>query len=141
MCGSGWSFPLSHSAKMRASRSRIATGSAAVKTADTGLARWASGLLFLAVIFLPAFLVLVAALPFWEMLRHRPGVRSALAGINAGVVGLLLAALYDPVWTSTIHGRADFAVALAAFGLLVVARLSPILVVVLAAGAGWLLFA
>jgi chromate transporter len=109
--------------------------------ADTGLPRWASGLVFLGVIFLPAFLILVSALPFWDMLRHRPGVRSAMAGVNAGVVGLLLAALYDPVWTSAIHGRADFAVALAAFGLLVVARLSPILVVALSAAAGWMLFA
>lgn len=109
--------------------------------ADTGLPRWASGLLFLLVIFLPAFLILVAALPFWELLRHRRAVQSAMAGINAGVVGLLLAALYDPVWTSAIHGRIDFAVALAAFGLLLVARLSPIAVVALSAAAGWFLFA
>jgi chromate transporter len=109
--------------------------------ADTGFPRWASGLLYLLVIFLPAFLILVAALPFWELLRSRQGVRSAMAGINAGVVGLLLAALYDPVWTSAIHSRADFAVALAAFGLLAVARCSPILVVALSAAAGWLLFA
>ena len=62
-----------------------------------------------------------------------------MAGVNAAVVGVLLAALYDPVWTSAIHSRADFGLALAAFGLLVHARLSPVVVVVLAAIAGWML--
>jgi chromate transporter len=103
------------------------------------LARWAAGLLFLVVIFVPAFLLLVGALPFWDALRQRDGVRSAMAGINAGVVGVLLSALYDPVWTSAIHGRAEFGIALAAFGLLVYARLSPVFVVALGAVAGWLL--
>jgi chromate transporter len=108
--------------------------------ADLGVARWLGGLAMLAVIFLPALLILVAALPFWEALRRRPGVRTAIAGVNASVVGLLLAALYDPVWTSAIHGRKDFAVALAAFGLLAYARWSPLLVVLLSAAVGWLLF-
>jgi len=100
------------------------------------LSGWQGGLAMLLVIFLPAFLLVVAALPFWEALRHRAGVQSAMAGVNAAVVGILLAALYDPVWTSAIGSRADFAVALAAFALLVVARLSPVLVVLLAAAAG-----
>lgn len=98
---------------------------------------WTGGLLLLVVVFLPAFLLVVGALPFWDVLRQRDAVQSALAGVNAAVVGILLAALYDPVWTSAIRGRADFAVALAAFGLLVVARVSPLVVVLLAAGAGW----
>ena len=97
---------------------------------------WAGGLLFLAVIFVPAFLLVVGALPFWDALRERDDLRAALAGINAAVVGLLLAALYDPVWTSAIHSRADFALALAAFGLLVVGRVSPVIVVACAAIAG-----
>ncbi|WP_235510637.1 chromate transporter, partial [Acidovorax sp. Root70] len=63
----------------------------------------------------------------------------AMAGVNAAVVGVLAAALYDPVWTSAIHSRADFGLALAAFGLLVYGRQSPVLVVALAAMAGWLL--
>ena len=88
-------------------------------------------------IFLPACLVLVAALPFWESLRHRAGIQTAMAGINAGVVGILLSALYDPVWTSAIHGRGDFGLALAAFMLLVHGRVPPALVVVLAGVAGW----
>lgn len=100
---------------------------------------WAGGLALLAAIFLPAFLLVVGALPFWESLRQRAGVQSTMAGVNAAVVGVLGAALYDPVWTSAIHSRADFGLALAAFGLLVYARLSPVLVVMLAALAGWLL--
>ena len=101
------------------------------------LGGWAGGLLLLGLIFLPAFLLVAGALPFWELLRQRAGVQRAMAGINAAVVGLLAAALYDPVWTSAIHSRADFALALAAFALLVVARLSPLWVVALTALAGW----
>ncbi|MCJ9709681.1 chromate transporter, partial [Bordetella hinzii] len=89
--------------------------------------------------FLPAFLLVAGALPFWEALRQRAAIQRAMAGINAAVVGVLAAALYDPVWTSAILGRADFGLALAAFGLLVYGRLSPLLVVVLTAlGGGWL---
>ncbi len=107
--------------------------------ADWPLHGWRGGLALLVTIFVPAFLVLIGALPFWERLRHRAGVQAAMAGINAGVVGILLAALYDPVWTSAIHGRADFALALAAFGLLVYGRVAPVLVVALAAAAGQVL--
>jgi len=103
------------------------------------LTGWAGGLALLLVVFLPAFLLLVAALPFWDTLRQRAAVQSALAGINAGVVGILLAALYDPVWISAIHGRAEFGIALAAFALLMHTRLSPVLVVALSALAGWVL--
>jgi len=100
---------------------------------------WAGGLALLLAIFLPALLLVAGALPYWELLRQRPGAQRAMAGTNAAVVGILLAALYDPVWTSAIHSRTDFGLALAAFGLLVLARLSPFWVVVLAAAAGWLL--
>lgn len=103
------------------------------------LGGWAGGLALLAVIFLPAILVLVGALPFWESLRHRKDLQASIAGINAGVVGILLAALYDPVWTSAIHDRWDVAMALVAFGLLVLARTPPILVVLLAAMTAWAL--
>lgn len=102
---------------------------------------WFGGLLLLTVIFVPAFLLVLGALPFWELLRQRDGVQRALAGINAAVVGILGAALYDPVWTSAVHTRSDFALALAAFGLLVYGRQSPVVVVPLAALAGWLLAA
>lgn len=103
-------------------------------------APWVGGLAMLVVIFVPAFLLVVGALPFWDALRQRDAVQSAMAGVNAAVVGILLAALYDPVWTSAIHSRPDFAIALAAFALLVYARVSPLLVVLLAAGAGWATF-
>ncbi|WP_418953558.1 chromate efflux transporter [Zeimonas sediminis] len=100
---------------------------------------WRGGLAMLVAIFVPAFLLVVGALPFWEAMRRRPGIQSTMAGINAGVVGILLAALYDPVWTSAIRSREDFALALAAFGLLVWAKASPLLVVALAAAGGWLI--
>ncbi|MGB3740470.1 MAG: chromate efflux transporter [Castellaniella sp.] len=98
---------------------------------------WVGGLALLGTIFLPAFLMLVGALPFWEGLRHRAGVQTAMAGINAGVVGMLVSALYDPVWTSTIHNKADFGLALLSFGLLTVGRVPPVLVVLLAGLGGW----
>jgi chromate transporter len=99
---------------------------------------WAGGLALLLAIFIPAFLLVVGALPYWETLRQRDSVQRAMAGVNAAVVGILAAALYDPVWTSAIHSRADFGLALAAFGLLVHARISPVFVVALAAITGWM---
>lgn len=77
---------------------------ASMHSAPTG---WVGGLLALAAIFTPAFLLVAGALPFWESLRARPGVRAALMGVNAAVVGLLLAALWDPVVTSGIRGVGD----------------------------------
>ena len=99
---------------------------------------WLGAAWALVAVFLPSFLLIVGALPFWERLRARRGFQSALAGINAAVVGLLLAALYDPVWTSAINGPADFGLALLALGLLMFWRLPPWLVVLIAAlgGAG-----
>src|SRR4029077_20731694 len=94
---------------------------------------WAGGLLCLVAIFLPSFLLLIGALPFWDSLRRRPAVQSALRGVNAAVVGLLLAALYQPVWTSAILGPADFAIAIVAFLLLALWAVPPWLVVILGA--------
>lgn len=108
-------------------------------TMPSPLGGWTGGLFLLVALFLPGFLLVTGALPFWEALRRRTGMRQALAGINAAVVGLLGAALYDPVWTSAIHGRADFALALAAFGLLQFGKVSPVIVVALTAAGGWLL--
>jgi chromate transporter len=92
--------------------------------------------LALVAIFLPAFLMTVGALPFWSLLRSRPAFQAALRGINAAVVGLLLAALYHPVWASAIHAPADFVLALFAFGLLALWKWPPWLVVVLTALGG-----
>lgn len=97
---------------------------------------WAGGLICLAAIYLPSFLLLIAALPFWDTLRHRARVQSALKGINATVVGILLGALYTPVWTSAIFAPADFGLGVLAFLLLVFWQTPPWLVVILgAAGA------
>ena len=102
---------------------------------------WIGAVLCLAAIFLPSGLLVLGVLPFWENLRRRPAAQVALRGANAAVVGLLLAALYQPIWTSTVHGTADFTLALAAYGLLVFWRCPPWLVVALAAGAGQMLLA
>lgn len=89
-------------------------------------------------IFLPAFLLVIGVMPFWDSLRRRTGFRAALLGINAGVVGILLAALYNPVWTSAVRTPHDFALAAAAFALLTLWRAPPWVVVVfcVAGGAG-----
>ncbi len=100
---------------------------------------WQGALICLIAIFLPSFLLTVGALPFWEDLRRLKQIRSALAGVNAVVVGLLLAALYNPVWTSAIKGPVDFGLALAAFTLLAFWKWPPWLVVILTAAGGWLL--
>ena len=96
-------------------------------------------LVCLVAVFAPSFLLVVGALPFWGALRHHPLARRALTGVNAAVVGLLLAALYDPVWTGAILGPLDFVLALAAFTLLVFWKLPPWLVVILTAMGGWAL--
>jgi chromate transporter len=100
---------------------------------------WIGGALCLLAIFAPSFLLVVGALPFWDGLRRYARMQSALRGINAAVVGLLLAALYDPVWTSAIRGHGDFGLALAAFAALVFWKVPPWLVVLAAALGGWAL--
>ena len=107
--------------------------------AGHGTGGWLGAAVCLVAIFVPAFLLVAGALPFWDRLRHNARARAALAGVNAAVVGLLLAALYHPVWTSAIHAPADLALALAAFAALVWARVPPWLVVPLCGAAGWLL--
>ena len=97
---------------------------------------WVGGAYALAAIFLPSFLLLVGVLPLWRRLRTDDRFRAALAGINAAVVGLLLAALYDPVWVSAIHRPADLALALAAFAMLAWWKAPPWLVVLIGAAAG-----
>jgi len=99
---------------------------AAMNVAPSG---WWGGLLCLAAIFAPSFLLVLGALPFWKLLRHDTRARKALFGINAAVVGLLLAALYTPVWTSAIHAPRDFGLALLALVALMFWKLPPWLVV------------
>ena len=97
---------------------------------------WAGAMLALVAIFLPSFLLIAGALPFWDILRSVPVFQSALKGINAAVVGLLLTALYKPVWTSAIYLPADFGLGLIAFGLLMFWKFPPWLVVILTAAGG-----
>ncbi len=97
----------------------------------SALPAWFNGLLWTLLIFLPGTLLLLAALPFWQSLRQHLGWQRALTGLNAGVVGLLLAALYDPVWTGAIHGLLDVALAALALALLLRTRWSPVLIALL----------
>src|SRR5262245_5680983 len=97
---------------------------------------WSMALLCLIAVFLPSFLLVLGALPFWEALRRTARIQAALKGVNAAVVGLLLAALYDPVWTAGIGNARDFALALSAFLFLFMWQWPPWLVVILSAAAG-----
>lgn len=90
-------------------------------------------------IFLPAFLLVVGVLPFWDSLRRNPKMQAALVGINAAVVGILLAALYNPIWTSSILAPKDFALAAILFGMLVFWKLPPWVVVITGAFGGILI--
>jgi chromate transporter len=101
------------------------------------LGGWTGGLLAIVAVFLPSFLLLGATLPYWDALRSRARIRSALSGVNAAVVGLLLAVLFTPVWTSSVRDSSDFATVVVAVVLLAVWRLPPWLVVMLAAVAGF----
>jgi chromate transporter len=96
-------------------------------------------LLALLALYLPGILVLCGALPFWQQLRGSTRAQAALAGINAAVVGLLAAALYDPIWTTAVRSRGDFAVAALGFLLLTMWRIPPLWVVLGSGVAGVLL--
>ncbi|WP_422122699.1 chromate efflux transporter [Planococcus sp. X10-3] len=91
--------------------------------------------------FLPSFLLVIGTLPFWSIIRTKPGVQAALKGVNAAVVGILLAALYDPVFVSAIQRPADFAVAVIAFAMLVYFKLAPWIVVLITAILGAAMYA
>jgi chromate transporter len=97
------------------------------------------GLFATLAIFLPAFLLVVGALPFWHMIRVNPNMQGALKAINAAVVGLLVAALYSPVWTSAVKGVEDFGVVAVLFVLLVFWKLPPWVIVLIGALGGSLL--
>ncbi len=98
---------------------------------------WRGAALCLGAIFRPSFLLVAGTLPWWTALSRLEAARRAMPGINAAVVGLLLAALYDPVWTEGVRSAGDFVLALAAFVMLAAWKLPPWLVVVLGAAAGW----
>jgi chromate transporter len=102
---------------------------------------WVGAALCLVAIFLPGLLLVVGVLPFWASLGRGALMRASLRGVNAAVVGVLLGALYDPVWTKGIGGPADFALALVAFALLVIWKTPPWLVVLVSAAGGAAVFA
>ena len=103
---------------------------------STGPGGWAGGMICLCAIFLPSLLLVLGVLPFWSRLRRQRRVLAALAGVNAAVVGLLLAALYDPLWTTAVRGWGDVAWVAAGVSALMWAKLPPWLVVlVLGVGA------
>ena len=104
-----------------------------VKPSPHGIAGAVLGLIG---IFLPGILILLGTLPFWETFRKRAGAQAVMRGINAAVVGLLGAALYNPVWTSSVKTPGDFGVALVGFVLLTVWRAPPLLVVIVGALGG-----
>ena len=87
-------------------------------------------------IFLPGILVLLGMLPFWDAFRQRAGAQAMMRGVNAAVVGLLGAALYNPVWTTSVKTPGDFAIALVGFVLLMVWRTPPLFVVIVCAFSG-----
>jgi chromate transporter len=87
-------------------------------------------------IFLPGILVLMGTLPFWDAFRRRAWAQAAMRGVNAAVVGLLGAALYNPVWTSAVKTPGDFGIALVGFVLLVVWHAPPLVVVAISALGG-----
>jgi chromate transporter len=98
-----------------------------------GLAGAALGLVG---IFLPGILILLGTLPFWDSFRQRAGAQAMMRGVNAAVVGILGAALYSPVWTSTVQSPRDVAIALVGFVLLTAWRAPPLIVVAFSACAG-----
>ncbi|WP_309867042.1 chromate efflux transporter [Desmospora profundinema] len=100
---------------------------------------WGGALIATLAIFLPSFLLVIGALPFWDVIRRRPAFHAAFAGVNAAVVGILLAALFDPVFTKAIDSPLDFSLALIAFGLLMVWKQPPWVVVLIAAAGGWVI--
>jgi chromate transporter len=106
---------------------------AVVKPPPNGLAGAGLGLIG---IFLPGVLILVGTLPFWDMIRKRLGAQAMMRGVNAAVVGLLGAALYNPVWMSSVKTPGDFGIALAGFVLLTAWRAPPLLVVLSSALGG-----
>ena len=91
---------------------------------------WLGGVLALIAIFLPSFLLVIGVLPFWTKLQQYGFIKAALMGINAAVVGILLAAFYQPIWTSAIFDAVDFSIALIAFVGLVFWKIPPWLIVV-----------
>lgn len=100
---------------------------------------WQGGIIATFAIFLPAFLLILGTLPFWNSLRRNPKIKGALMGVNAAVVGILISAFYNPIWTSSILEPIDFAFAAILFSMLVYWKFPPWIVVLTGAIGGTLL--
>lgn len=100
---------------------------------------WQGGILATIAIFLPAFLLILGTLPFWDDLRHNSKIKGALMGVNAAVVGILISAFYHPIWASSILAPIDFAFAAILFSMLVYWKLPPWMIVVTGAIGGSLM--
>ncbi|WP_349421041.1 chromate efflux transporter [Staphylococcus felis] len=101
---------------------------------------WLGGIVATLAIFLPAFLLLIGVLPFWEQLQKNRLIRKALKGVSAGVVGILIAAFYDPIVTSTIHSHIDFVFASILFVLLAYCRVPSWVIVILGLAGGVMVY-
>jgi len=101
---------------------------------------WIGAFICLVATFLPSFLLVVGALPFWEKMRSFPKIRQSVQGLNAAVVGILLAALYNPVWTSAIFSSKDFALAAVGFLLLEIWKIPSWAVVLLTVGVSFIIY-
>lgn len=97
---------------------------------------WEGGIVATIAIFLPAFLLIIGALPFWDQLRYHPKITGAIMGVNAAVIGILITALYSPIWTSSILEAKDFALAVILFSMLAYWKLPPWVVVITGAVTG-----
>lgn len=100
---------------------------------------WQGGLVATIAVFLPAFLLILGTLPFWDGLRNNPKIKGAIMGVNAAVVGILISAFYMPIWTSSIIAPMDFALAAILFSMLAYWKLPPWVIVVTGAIGGSLL--
>lgn len=91
---------------------------------------WQGGIVATIAVFLPAFLLMIGALPFWDALRKNVHIKGAIIGVNAAVIGILISAFYFPIWTTSIFGPADFALAAILFSMLAYWKLPPWIIVI-----------
>lgn len=101
---------------------------------------WKGGLFATFAIFLPSFLLIIGALPFWQAIRQNRNMKAAFLGVNAAVVGILIAALYHPIWTNSIFSAIDFAFAAILYAMLAVWKLPPWVIVLTGAIGGLLIY-
>ncbi|MDR7001141.1 chromate transporter [Neobacillus niacini] len=100
---------------------------------------WKGAILATIAIFLPAFLLIIGTMPFWDRLRRNPKLKGAMLAVNGAVVGILIAAFYTPIWTSGIQSPKDFALGSILFSLLVILKLPPWVIVAAGVAGGMMM--